>query len=206
MVFTFLFPPETYRWRVAPGRLYIHSAVCGQTSSVPPMLGSEVTKPSVAGADACAALLEKACAVAPGSRSVYCGAMKDLASRIRTRSRAALWLGLALLTLHRGSEHCRRSRKRDGDSLGPIRHSAHLRPRSREPLLRVRVRADGSAFRAARAALRAGTRARRRVLWRCLPGERSLGANQRHSAEGGGVGVAADVRVRVHSFARSRPA
>ncbi len=67
------------------------------------------------------------------------------------------------------------------DPLGPLRRPAHLRAGSPEPVLRLRLRADGGAQRAAAAALRAGARPRRRVLRRAVPRRRSLGAHQRHS-------------------------
>jgi hypothetical protein len=55
-----------------------------------------------------------------------------------------------------------------------------LRARPPRPVLRVRLRADGSAQRTAATALRAGTGARRGVLRRRLLDRRSMGANRRH--------------------------
>ena len=96
--------------------------------------------------------------------------------------------------------------KGTGDSLGRLRHPPHLRSRSPQPVLRLRLRADGGARRAAGAALRAGARTRRGVLRRAVPGRRQMGADQRASRSCQAVGSGAERGVRtVHPGLRRRP-
>ena len=64
-----------------------------------------------------------------------------------------------------------------GDPLGPLRHPSHLRARSSEPLLRLRLRPDGGPRRAAGAPLCTGAGAGRGVLRGAVSGRRRGGAD-----------------------------
>ena len=117
-------------------------------------------------------------------------------AHILLRARVGLVLTLALLTASTGPGAAAAPAKGTEilwDTFG-IPHI--FARRSPEPVPCVRVRPDGRACRTARAPLRAGARTRGGVLRRLLPGERPLGADDRHPGEGEAVGVAADAGVR----------